>query len=74
MVCNAGVMASCAVSWRVLFGGEFGARDSWEDEGKWCVITRETGRWESRVLVLMAIAFSSACCGDTVSSFSLILS
>jgi len=63
------------VIWRMLFGGEFGARaSSWEDEGKWCVITRESARWESRVLVLMAIAFSSACCGDTVSSFSLILS
>lgn len=71
VVCNAGVSVVCAVAWRWWFSGEFTAERGWQDEGKWCVVAVNGGEYgvrksSSRVLVLIAIAFSSACCGDTV--------
>ncbi|GAA5884232.1 hypothetical protein JCM6882_002188 [Rhodosporidiobolus microsporus] len=73
--CNALIGVLFALLWRVLYSGELSALtgsggESWEDEGRWCVIAREEdgGRRWSRALVLGAVAFWGACCGDTFAS------
>ncbi|GAA5841718.1 hypothetical protein JCM5353_000954 [Sporobolomyces roseus] len=73
VVCNAAVSMVCAVAWRWWFSGEFTGERGWQDEGKWCIVAANRGEYgvresSSRALVLIAIAFSSACCGDTFAS------
>lgn len=78
VACNALLGTACAVTWRYLYSGEIGSRAGWTEEGKWCVAAgRNQGGEEetSRVLVIAAVAFWAACCGDTVClSFILLLS
>ncbi|CEQ41094.1 SPOSA6832_02770, partial [Sporobolomyces salmonicolor] len=67
VLCNALVGSSCAFAWRVLYSGEFSAASGWEDE-RWCVVGRfgeGDARKSSRALVLAAVGFWAACCGDT---------
>ncbi|GAA5883008.1 hypothetical protein JCM16303_006787 [Sporobolomyces ruberrimus] len=74
VACNALVGSICSILWRVLYSGEFNQTNSWDrggEDGRWCVVERygegDRRRW-SRVLVFTAVAFWSACCGDTFAS------
>ncbi|GAA6011208.1 hypothetical protein JCM10207_005539 [Rhodosporidiobolus poonsookiae] len=72
VACNALVGCACAVAWRVLYSGEsaLSAGEQWEGE-RWCVVERfgeGDARRYSRALVLAAVAFWGACCGDTFAS------
>ncbi|GAA5853990.1 hypothetical protein JCM8547_008185 [Rhodosporidiobolus lusitaniae] len=76
VACNALVGVLCAVLWRLLYSGEFSATalgQSWEEERRWCVVGRygeeDPRRW-SRVLVMVAVVFWGACCGDTLGILS----
>ncbi|GAA5871742.1 hypothetical protein JCM1840_003986 [Sporobolomyces johnsonii] len=72
VLCNALVGSSCAVAWRVLYSGESSGATSWNDE-RWCVVGRfgqGDARRSSRALVLAAIGFWAACCGDTLGILS----
>lgn len=71
VACNALLGTACAVTWRYLYSGEIGTRAGWAEEGRWCVVAgRNQGGEEetSRVLILAAVAFWAACCGDTFAS------
>ncbi|GAA5982880.1 hypothetical protein JCM10908_006820 [Rhodotorula pacifica] len=70
VACNALLGTSCALAWRYLYSGESVTTAGWSEEGRWCVTARGSeGRKESsRVLVLAAVAFWAACCGDTFAS------
>lgn len=70
VACNALLGTLCAVTWRYLYSGESGQRSGWQEGGRWCVTARtsEGGQDGSRALVLTAVAFWAACCGDTVRS------
>ncbi|GAA6040691.1 hypothetical protein NBRC10512_007196 [Rhodotorula toruloides] len=71
VACNALLGTLCAASWRYLFSGEVGGRN-WEQDGRWCVVAdgAEGGERVSRALVLAAVAFWAACCGDTLGILS----
>ncbi|GJN94216.1 hypothetical protein Rhopal_007290-T1 [Rhodotorula paludigena] len=60
VACNALVGSLCALAWRVLYSGEQGDI-VWGPPGE---------RWTSRALVLAAVAFWAACCGDTLGILS----
>ncbi|KAK4702067.1 hypothetical protein P7C70_g4157, partial [Phenoliferia sp. Uapishka_3] len=71
VACNALVGAICAVAWRILYSGEVktvgdGVGSVWARE-QWCVLDRQGSQW-SRPLVITAVAFWSACSGDTFAS------
>ncbi|TNY18730.1 integral membrane protein DUF92-domain-containing protein [Rhodotorula diobovata] len=69
VACNALVGAFCAVTWRVFYSGERAGAQDWAKEGAWCVVGLDPrGRTHSRALVLAAVAFWAACCGDTFAS------
>ncbi|GAA6033513.1 hypothetical protein JCM8097_001433 [Rhodosporidiobolus ruineniae] len=72
VACNALGGVLCAATWRVLYSGERGV-SAWGDEGRWCVVGRyaeeDARRW-SRPLVIVAVAFWAACCGDTLGILS----
>ncbi|GAA5957936.1 hypothetical protein JCM3765_006210 [Sporobolomyces pararoseus] len=75
VACNALVGSVCSILWRYLYSGEFSSSAStsvvWGKEDRWCAIERfgegDSRRW-SRVLIFAAVAFWSACCGDTFAS------
>lgn len=74
VACNALVGALCAVTWRVFYSGERAGAQDWAKEGAWCVVGLDPrGRTHSRALVLAAVAFWAACCGDTVRHASSLL-
>ncbi|GAA5876234.1 hypothetical protein JCM3774_002332 [Rhodotorula dairenensis] len=73
VACNAWLGTACAVAWRVLYSGEKGIRAGWTAEGEWCVLDARKVRGAegtSRVLVITAVAFWAACCGDTLGILS----
>ncbi|GAA5974623.1 hypothetical protein JCM11641_007028 [Rhodosporidiobolus odoratus] len=62
VACNALLGVVCAVAWRVLY------ETRWEEQ-RWCVVDSRAGEEEwSRPLILAAVAFWGACCGDTFAS------
>ncbi|SCV74761.1 BQ2448_7790 [Microbotryum intermedium] len=71
--CNSLFGALCAITWRILYGGEVlefsqDRRAIWNSAAvgdKWCVIDERVP--SSRALVFGAIAFWACCAGDTVS-------
>lgn len=72
VISNALFGTICAVIWRVIYSGEFSETIGWngrlwnsEDLG-WCVLDERWGY--SKILVLGAISFFSACSGDTFAS------
>lgn len=70
VACNALIGTACAVVWRWFYSGEVGLRRGWQAEGRWCVTATSSqgGEYRSRPLVIAAVAFWAACCGDTVRS------
>ncbi|GAA5941316.1 DUF92 domain-containing protein [Sporobolomyces koalae] len=71
VACNALVGSVCSILWRILYSGEVSTFTGWNDATRWCVVAKydesDPLRW-SRVLVMAAVAFWSACCGDTFAS------
>ncbi|GAA5902366.1 DUF92 domain-containing protein [Sporobolomyces salmoneus] len=72
VACNALVGSICSILWRCLYSGELSpSTTSWQQGDRWCVIGKygepDERRW-SRVLTFGAVAFWSACCGDTFAS------
>ncbi|GAA5820346.1 hypothetical protein JCM3770_002776 [Rhodotorula araucariae] len=71
VACNALVGSLCALAWRVLYSGERAGAQNWQADGGWCVVGLDPGGGrESRALVLAAVAFWAACCGDTLGILS----
>ncbi|SGY82036.1 BQ5605_C009g05541 [Microbotryum silenes-dioicae] len=76
VACNALFGALCAITWRILYGGEVlefsqDRRATWNAAKvgeRWCVVDERVP--SSRALVLAAIAFWACCAGDTVSRLS----
>ncbi|KAM0789795.1 hypothetical protein ACM66B_006647 [Microbotryomycetes sp. NB124-2] len=74
VACNAWIGTLCAVAWRLLYSGEYQDGKAWTGriwlplsvEQRWCTLDQQWG-W-SRALVLGAVAFWSACAGDTFAS------
>ncbi|GAA5839883.1 hypothetical protein JCM9279_005194 [Rhodotorula babjevae] len=69
VACNALVGSLCALAWRLKYSGERAGAQDWAAEGAWCVVSLDPrGGKDSRALVLAAVAFWAACCGDTFAS------
>ncbi|GAA5913239.1 hypothetical protein JCM8208_003243 [Rhodotorula glutinis] len=69
VACNALVGSLCALVWRIKYSGERAGAQDWVKEGAWCVVGLDPrGGRDSRALVLAAVAFWAACCGDTFAS------
>ncbi|KDE04711.1 hypothetical protein MVLG_04850 [Microbotryum lychnidis-dioicae p1A1 Lamole] len=74
VACNALFGALCAITWRILYGGEVlefsqDRRATWNAAKvgeRWCVVDERVP--SSRALVLAAIAFWACCAGDTLAS------
>ncbi|GAA5927080.1 hypothetical protein JCM3775_002441 [Rhodotorula graminis] len=71
VACNALVGSLCALAWRVKYSGERTGAQDWAAGGKWCLVGLDPrGAKDSRALVLAAVAFWAACCGDTLGILS----
>ncbi|GAA5841006.1 hypothetical protein JCM3766R1_006636 [Sporobolomyces carnicolor] len=72
VACNALVGSTCAILWRYLYSGEVGPSiGAWTQDDRWCVVEQfpaGDARRASRGLIFAAVAFWSACCGDTFAS------
>ncbi|KPV72996.1 uncharacterized protein RHOBADRAFT_55242 [Rhodotorula graminis WP1] len=69
VACNALVGSLCALAWRIKYSGERTGAQDWAAGGKWCLVGLDPrGAKDSRALVLAAVAFWAACCGDTFAS------
>ncbi|GAA6006698.1 hypothetical protein JCM11491_003150 [Sporobolomyces phaffii] len=73
VACNALVGSVCSILWRIAYSGELSlSSPTWDRTGpRWCVVDRygerDARQW-SRVFIYAAVAFWSACCGDTFAS------
>ncbi|SCZ97969.1 BZ3500_MvSof-1268-A1-R1_Chr3-3g06491 [Microbotryum saponariae] len=75
VACNALFGALCAITWRILYGGEvlefsqdrrLAIWNAAKVGERWCVVDERVP--SSRALVLAAIAFWACCAGDTLAS------
>ncbi|KAK4056377.1 hypothetical protein OIO90_002520 [Microbotryomycetes sp. JL221] len=69
VACNAWLGTACAVVWRFMYSGDMSRDNAWSTTGtNRCSLDPKFG--SSRTLVLGAVAFWSACAGDTLGMLS----